>query len=61
MVPFQCYCAGLLLPGDRKSVEQMVARVLAAHQSMHHFVAKFEWCDDPVRRAQAGIPDDIDF
>ena len=25
--PFQSYCAGLLLPGDRKSVEPMAARV----------------------------------
>ncbi len=24
--PFQSYCAGLLLPGDRKSVEPMAAR-----------------------------------
>jgi len=43
--PFQSYCAGLLLPGDRKSVEPMAARVQparvqAAHQSLHHFVAK---------------------
>ena len=27
VVPFQSYCAGLLLPGDRKSVEPMAARV----------------------------------
>jgi len=45
--PFQSYCAGLLLPGDRKSVEPMAARVQpgrvqAAHQSLHHFVAKSE-------------------
>ena len=26
-VPFHSYCAGLLLPGDRKSVEPMAARV----------------------------------
>jgi SRSO17 transposase len=25
--PFQSYCAGLLLPGDRKSVGPMAARV----------------------------------
>jgi SRSO17 transposase len=53
VVPFQSYCAGLLLPGDRKSVEPMAARVQparvqAAHQSMHHFVAKSEWSDDAV-------------
>jgi SRSO17 transposase len=56
VVPFQSYCAGLLLPGDRKSVEPMAARVQparvrAAHQSMHHFVAKSEWSDDAVRAA----------
>ncbi|MGH7041725.1 MAG: transposase, partial [Acetobacteraceae bacterium] len=46
--PFQSYCAGLLLPGDRKSVEPMAARVhpervRAAHQSLHHLVAKSAW------------------
>ena len=54
--PFQSYCAGLLLPGDRKSVEPMAARVQpgrvqAAHQSMHHFVAKADWSDDAVLAA----------
>jgi SRSO17 transposase len=53
VVPFQSYCAGLLLPGDRKSVEPMAARVQparvqAAHQSMHHLVAKSDWSDDAV-------------
>jgi SRSO17 transposase len=51
--PFRSYCAGLLLPGDRKSVEPMAARmqparVQAVHQSLHHFVAKSEWSDDAV-------------
>jgi SRSO17 transposase len=50
-VPFQSNCAGLLLPGDRKSVEPMAARVQpgrvqAAHQSRHHFVAKSDWSDE---------------
>jgi SRSO17 transposase len=40
IVPFRSYCAGLLLPGDRKSVEAMAARVeparvQATHQSLH--------------------------
>ena len=56
VAPFQSYCVGLLLPGDRKSVEPMAARVQparvqAAHQSMHHFVAKSEWSDDAVLAA----------
>ena len=51
--PFRSYCAGLLLPGARKSVEPMAARVepgrvRAAHQSLHHFVAKSDWSDEAV-------------
>jgi len=54
--PFQSYCVGLLLPGDRKSVEPMAARVQpgrvqAAHQSLHHIVAKSKWSDDAVLAA----------
>lgn len=54
--PFQSYCAGLLLPGQRKSVEPMAARihparVRAAHQSLHHFVAKADWSDEAVLAA----------
>ena len=56
VAPFQSYCAGLLLPGDRKSVEPIAARmqpgrVQAAHQSLHHFVAKADWSDDMVLAA----------
>ena len=48
----RAYCTGLLLPGERKSVEPMAARiepdhVQAKHQSLHHMVAKAEW-DDAV-------------
>jgi len=48
--PLKAYCTGLLLPGARKSVEPMAARlaparVQAAHQSLHHFVAKAGWSD----------------
>lgn len=58
-VPFRSYCTGLLLPGDRKSVEPMAARVepgrvQAAHQSLHHFVAKAEWSDEAVLAAVRG-------
>ena len=57
--PFRSYCAGLLLPGDRKSVEPMAARVQpgrmqAAHQSLHHFVAKSDWSDEAVLAAVRG-------
>ena len=45
--PMHDYCTGLLLPGQRKSVEPMAARVApqrvqAAHQSLHRFVANAE-------------------
>ena len=51
--PLKAYCTGLILPGERKSVEPMAARVeparvQAAHQSLHHFVAKAEWSDEAV-------------
>ncbi|YBW38397.1 SRSO17 transposase [Nitrobacter sp. TKz-YC01] len=51
--PLRAYCAGLILPGERKSVEPMAARVeptrvQAAHQSLHHFVAKAGWSDEAV-------------
>jgi SRSO17 transposase len=61
VAPLKAYCTGLLLPGERKSVEPMAARVepgrvQAAHQSLHHFVAKADWSDEAVLalvRAQA--------
>ena len=54
--PFRSCRAGLLLPGGRKSVEPMARcvepeRVRAAHQSLHHFVAKADWSDDAVLSA----------
>ena len=54
--PFRSYCTGLLLPGARKSVEPMAARVepgrvQAAHQSLHHFVAKADWSDEALLAA----------
>jgi SRSO17 transposase len=53
--PMRAYLTGLLLPGERKSVEPMAAkidprRVRARHQSMHHFVSKAPWDDDAVLR-----------
>ncbi len=52
----RAYCTGLLLPGARKSVEPMAARiepgrVQARHQSLHHVVAKAEWDDAAVLAA----------
>ena len=49
---------GLILPGERKNVEPMAARVHpqdveAAHQSMHHLVADSEWSDAALLRAVA--------
>src|SRR5215470_2677626 len=53
--PLRDYVTGLCLPGDRKSIEPMAARVgprhvRARHQSMHHFVANAAWDDDAVLR-----------
>ena len=52
-VPLQDYCRGLLMPGDRKSVEPMAAvtaptRVPAQHQSLLHFVGNAAWSDEAV-------------
>ena len=49
-VPMKNYCMGLLLPGERKSVEPMAARlapdnVRRMHQSLHHMVADAPWGD----------------
>ena len=51
--PFRGYCTGLMLPGERKSVEPMAARVAptavrSAHQRLHHFVAAAPWSDAAV-------------
>jgi len=49
-LPARWYMQGLILPGGRKSVEPMAARVQPqnvrrAHQSMHHLVADSDWSD----------------
>jgi SRSO17 transposase len=51
--PLKAYCAGLLLPGERKSVEPMAARlapdnVRRMHQSLHHLVADAPWRDEAI-------------
>jgi SRSO17 transposase len=54
--PLTSYCLGLLLPGERKSVEPMAARldpnnVRRAHQSLHHVVAVAPWNDQLLLQA----------
>ena len=56
--PARRYLRGLMLPGQRKSVEPMAARVHpqdvpSAHQSMHHLVADSEWSDTALLAAVA--------
>jgi FOG: Transposase len=51
--PLKNYCKGLLLPGERKSVEPMAARlapdnVRRMHQSLHHLVADAPWNDHEI-------------
>ena len=59
--PLTAYLTGLLLPGKRKSIEPMAAKidprhVSRAHQSMHHFVA-FGRPGLPVREGPPGLLD----
>src|SRR4029077_21295925 len=54
--PLRAYVTGLCVPGDRKSIEPMAARVdprhvRARHQSMHNFVANAPWDGAAVLRA----------
>ena len=51
--PLKNYCMGLLLPGERKSVEPMAARLDPANvqpmrQCLHHLVAKAPWSDEAM-------------
>ena len=57
--PGHWYLKSLVLPGGRKSVEPMAARVhpervRSAHQSMHHLVAEADWSDEALLAAAAG-------
>ena len=54
--PLRGYLTGLMLPGERKSVEPMAAlvapeRVGQTHQSLHHLVADAPWEDEAVLKA----------
>jgi SRSO17 transposase len=51
--PLRDYCTGLVMPGERKSVEPLAAvtapaRVAAQHQSLLHFVGEGRWSDEKV-------------
>ena len=51
--PLRDYCTGLMMPGDRKSVEPMAAmtapeRTAAQHQALLHFVGQGDWSDQQV-------------
>src|SRR6202043_3136042 len=51
--PLRDYCTGLMLPGERKSVEPMAARTAptrtaAQHQSLLHFIGIAPWSDEKV-------------
>ncbi len=51
--PFKDYCTGLLMPGERKSVEPIAsvvapARVSAKHQSLLHLVGQAAWSDEAL-------------
>jgi SRSO17 transposase len=53
MGPLRDYCTGLILPGERKSVEPMAAktapvRTAAQHQSLLHFIGIATWSDERV-------------
>ena len=57
--PARQYLKGLVLPGARKSVEPMAARVApqavrSTHQSMHHLVSTASWSDAALLAAVAG-------
>jgi SRSO17 transposase len=58
--PLRDYCLGLLMPGERKSVEPMAAvtapqRVAAQHQSLLHFVGNAPWSDAAVLNKVADL------
>src|SRR5271167_4025423 len=51
--PLKDYCTGLLMPGERKSVEPMASivapwRVSPEHQSLLHFVGQSAWSDEAL-------------
>jgi SRSO17 transposase len=58
-LPLKGYCTGLLLDGERKSIEPMAARIAPndvrqTHQSLHHLVADAPWSDEDLLAAVRG-------
>jgi SRSO17 transposase len=52
------YLEGLLLPGERKSVEPMAARVAPGDlQQLHHFVSTSPWATAPLEEELVGAGD----
>lgn len=52
-IPLENYCKGLLLPGERKSVEPMAGRLAGKRagpmqQALHHLVANAPWRDEAI-------------
>ncbi|HEV2167138.1 MAG TPA: IS701 family transposase [Thermoplasmata archaeon] len=53
--PLRSYLTGLVLPGERKTLEPIAGRldpdhVSRRHQSLHHFVNEAPWSDEAVLR-----------
>jgi SRSO17 transposase len=61
------YLRGLLLPGERKSIEPLAERVAPGHkQELRHFVSESEWDDEAIEAvllekadAMVGGPDSV--
>jgi SRSO17 transposase len=58
--PLKDYCIGLLMPGERKSVEPIAAvvapsRVSAKHQSLLDLVGQAAWSDEAVLSKVRGL------
>jgi SRSO17 transposase len=46
---FPLYVAGLIGPGDRKSIQPMAARLgLLSHDALHHFISASRWDAEPL-------------
>lgn len=54
------YVAGLIGPGDRKSIQPMAERLgLGAHDQLHHFVSAGNWNEAPLLRELARRADQL--